>query len=358
MKQACIFMITLVVILGSSCRKSQFSTITRQTKNGKVVYANYYPAERSNISKGKAAKRKLKGPDAQKNNSGVECTKKTSVIGAELAEINPVQATDIDNLTASTSTGPMIITGNINLMVSGNSPVLSNNTRPGFNVAHLRPDTINPKKVKKEKVSVHSGSQVIFFKGGRKAMAKIISQSPDTLFYSIIKEQGVVRGVTMDMVDTIFPVPFGEQVIKFKTGKMERVNILSQTSDTLFYTLIQKPHVVRSSMMEQVDTIVRVKYYDSARGKVIDIRKNEPLSVIGFISSILGLVPFFGLPFAVLGFMFGMFALRKIRRNPIRYKGTKLAKASVVIGIAGMIAFIIVCIVSLASAFHSCDAHI
>jgi uncharacterized membrane protein len=99
-----------------------------------------------------------------------------------------------------------------------------------------------------------------------------------------------------------------------------------------------------------------VKYYDTVRGKVVDTRKNEPLSMIGFTSSILGLVPLFGIPFAILGWILGTKSLRKIRKYPERYKGIGLAKASVALGVIGVVVSIVFLFASLASAASSCGS--
>jgi len=51
-------------VLASSCQRSQFSTTTRQHKNGKVTYVNNYHKERSKTAKIKSHKSQLKETDA------------------------------------------------------------------------------------------------------------------------------------------------------------------------------------------------------------------------------------------------------------------------------------------------------
>jgi uncharacterized membrane protein YidH (DUF202 family) len=63
------------------------------------------------------------------------------------------------------------------------------------------------------------------------------------------------------------------------------------------------------------------------------MRKTESLGIVGFIFSILGIIPIFGLPFGILAVLFGALSLKKINRHPERYKGRGVANASLIIGI-------------------------
>ena len=349
MKNLYILWIAMFVV-ASSCQRSQFSATTRQCKNGKVTYVNNYHKERSKISKGKSPKSQIKEIDAQNSVPSSARTGVQNFTEPEITKINSVPESGNENLIASTSNQTTIIAMTENQLVPEHELILSkNNYNKGAEVINHH-DTISIKKSKKEKINVPSGRHVIFFKSGKKETARIISRSHDTLFYTSIKKSDVVAGVKMEQIDTILWVPFGEQVIKYKSGKEESVNIISKSHDTIFYTLIKKPDIIQSVKAGQIDTIVEVKYYDSVKGKVVDIRKNEPFSMIGFISSILGLVPVFGLPFALVGLFFGFYGLKKIRRSPLRYKGTKFAKASIAIGIIGLIISLIFIFISITSA--------
>jgi hypothetical protein len=232
----------------------------------------------------------------------------------------------------------------------------SANDLPGVFDSYRHTDTLSKKKSKKEKARVAEGRQVVFFQNGTKKIVKIISQSNDTLFYVLSNEENIVRGVTMDQVDTIIMIPFGEQQCIFKNGKKEAVSVISQFNDSLFYTLVKNPGIVYGVPLVQVDTVIKMKYWDQGKGRVVDNRKNEPLSIIGFISSILGLVPLAGLPFAIAGLILGYKGLRRIRANPLRFKGTKFAKASITIGVIGLVIFLISIIIALSSSVNSCHS--
>jgi hypothetical protein len=65
-----------------------------------------------------------------------------------------------------------------------------------------------------------------------------------------------------------------------------------------------------------------------------DIRKTEKLGLVGFIFSFLGIIPLIGIPFAVLAIVFGANSLKKIKKNPEKYKGKALATASIIMGCA------------------------
>ena len=108
---------------------------------------------------------------------------------------------------------------------------------------------------------------------------------------------------------------------------------------------------MRLVMMEQVDTILLVKISNPIKAKVADTRKTEPLGIVGFICSMLGLVPFFGIPFALLAIIFGALSLRRIRRNQERFKGKNYARTSLIIGILIMAGYVILIIAMAASGF-------
>jgi hypothetical protein len=61
-------------------------------------------------------------------------------------------------------------------------------------------------------------------------------------------------------------------------------------------------------------------------GRVVNTRKTERYGLFGFISSIPGLVPVAGLPFAVLAVILGTISLKRIQSYPERYKGKGFAK--------------------------------
>jgi hypothetical protein len=123
---------------------------------------------------------------------------------------------------------------------------------------------------------------------------------------------------------------------------VEVVKKLSLSNDTLRYQLISESDIVRSVLMEKVDSILP------------DTRKTQPLAVVAFVSSLLGLVPLFGLPFACLGVVLGLISLKKWRyqRNTTKYKGKGLARAAVWLGVLG---FLISIVVLICLAANSCS---
>ena len=89
----------------------------------------------------------------------------------------------------------------------------------------------------------------------------------------------------------------------------------------------------------QRDTIVKDFQTKAGQNKVnpADNRKVEKKMLTGFIMSIIGLIPIVGLPFAIIGLVYGIKNLRKIRRNPTLYKGKGFGIASIVLGVLGIL---------------------
>ena len=69
--------------------------------------------------------------------------------------------------------------------------------------------------------------------------------------------------------------------------------------------------------------------------------KTEPLAIAGFVSSLVGLFVA-GILLGTLGVVFGAISLRKIKREPGRFKGRGLAIASIIVGIIAVVGAIIV----------------
>jgi hypothetical protein len=278
MKKLYIILLALFLVNGA-CQRSQFSTTTRHSSNGKVTYVNHYPAERSKSSKFKYPKNHLTETKAQNNSMAPDRTGVVNLPEPEITTINPAPMSDYENLIASTSSEPAIIAE------------------------------------KKEQNSL-----------------------PDTLKSNMPK-----MGTTNDSIT--------QQVIKFKNGQKETVRITSQSRDTLKYELLSEQGVVRFVMMEQVDTILLVKISNPIKAKVADTRKTEPLGKWGFISSLIGFIPLIGIPFALLAIVFGAVSLHKIHRHPEKFNTDKgFAYASLFLGILG-IAFSII-MISLFQHFH------
>jgi hypothetical protein len=261
MKKFTIFLIALLIISGA-CQRSQFSTTTRHSRNGRVTYVNHYPAERTRSPKGTIHKNHSQGTEAQNN---------ILTPGTTNVKDLPVPVSREENLVASTSNEPVIL------------------VEKDYRVTDLSPDTTKSTKSKKRTAN-----------------------------------------------DSIT-----QQVIKFKNGHKETVKIIYQSHDTLKYELIAEPGVVRSVMMDQVDSILQVKYLvvKEKKEKVVDTRKKEPLGKVGFIFSIIGFLPVIGIPFSLLAIVFGAVSLHKIHRYPNRFKGKGLAKASLILGIIAIVGY-------------------
>jgi|GEM_PF-1632743 len=70
-------------------------------------------------------------------------------------------------------------------------------------------------------------------------------------------------------------------------------------------------------------------------------KKTNGLAIAGFVISLLSLL-IFGIPFGLLGLIFGGVAASKIAKNPETMKGKGLAIAAIVIGIVGIVGAIVV----------------
>ena len=271
-------------VLASSCQRSQFSSTIRHNKNGKVSYANNYYTERSKPSTVRSHKRSVKQAEAQNNLPAADRIELRYLPGPEILKINSVPAHGNDNLIASVSKEPAF------LGVNENRVVLNGDLIPSPNLDHI------------------SGIAVCY---------------PDTIKYIAPK-----KGTTLDFSAL--------HIIKFKDGHKETAGIIYQSNDTLFFHLISNSDITRNVQVEQVDTILQVKYFDFTKGKVVDTRKTVKLGLAGVILSVLGLFPFFGLPFAILAVIFGAVSLKKINRNPELYKGKRRATTSLILGILGI----------------------
>jgi len=299
MKKIYVILIALIVVV-SSCQKSQFSTTTRQYKNGKVSYVNTYHKEHSKTSKGKSRKNNLTEADAQKSIPDPNRKGMQNFAEPETIKIIPALIPAYENLIASTSNEPTIIWMNKEQVRFTNDLILSYHSPHGIRKDIYRHDTI-----------------------------KFIAPQ---------------QGTTMDFS--------AEYVIRLKNGSKKRTGLIYQSHDTLFYKLISNPRITNFVSVEQVDTIFKVKYYDSTKGQVVETRKSVDLGTVGLIFSFLGIMPFVGLPFALAAVILGAVSLRKIKRHPEQYRGINNANASIILGILG-IAITTIILIALAISGYS-----
>jgi hypothetical protein len=253
MKKFYILLVTLILI-ASSCQRSQFSTTTRQNNNGKVSYVNAYHKERSRISKGKSHKNHLTRADAQN-----------------------------ENLIASTSNEPEIILMNKDQLRSTDNLILTYYNHSGILNDNILPDTV--------------------------------------------KSLAPKQGTTMDFSE--------ENVIRLKKGRKISAGFIYQSHDTLFYKSTSNPKITHFVTAGQVDTIYKVKYYDSMKSQEVDTRMPDKLGLGGLILSYIGFIPIIGLPFAVAAVILGAISIHKINRHPEKYSGISKANGSLILGILG-----------------------
>ncbi len=92
---------------------------------------------------------------------------------------------------------------------------------------------------------------------------------------------------------------------------------------------------------ENFNAVVPQTYTTSAVPDHNYQRTNEALGVAGFLASIIGLF-IASIPLGLIAVIFGGISLKRIRRDPAKYKGRGLAVASIIIGIIDVVAMIII----------------
>jgi hypothetical protein len=176
MKKVFILLIALLII-SVACQRSQFSTTTRHTRHGKVIYVNHYQKERSKL-----------------------------------------------HLTGPASSKPANIATKEDMMVRINDLGLLLKKHYGLSTDNSFSDTIKSSVIKKI-TDDYETPPVIKFRNGHKETIKIISRSCDTLRYHLIDEPDVVRTIKMEQVDTIIPWPENVQDMgqAMKKGQIDTV---------------------------------------------------------------------------------------------------------------------------------------
>lgn len=138
--------------------------------------------------------------------------------------------------------------------------------------------------------------------------------------------------ITPPEIDTITPIP-----------EIQTDIFIASTSKDPIYTRLIKQHEHLNKIKHlaengRVDTIVKDNRMPAGQKEVphADKRKVEKFGLSGFILSIFGLIPLYGLPLAILGLVFGIISLRKIHRKPTLYKGKGFAITSIILGALGI----------------------
>ena len=292
MKKYHILLMALFVVV-SSCRRSQFSTITRQYKNGKVTYVNNYPVEINKLSNGKSYISKTKEANAQNITTAVTRIEIQNLPEPGITKDNNVLMTNSINLLASNSNKPFIYKTNLNLNNSDN----------------YKKNPIND-----------------YFTG------TINDSIADT-----IKSKMPGENLTFD--------PSFAHIIKFKSGNEEKVRILSHSQDGMYYHLISEPKKTRFVLMAEVDTILTDTAYSFNQVEDIKTEKAKPPEMKGIKYSLIGFVPVIGIPAAIIGIILGARNLHRLRKNLASIKGKKIALSTLIIGIVTLIFNIIITIV-------------
>lgn len=154
--------------------------------------------------------------------------------------------------------------------------------------------------------------------------------------------------------------------IKIRNEEPARIKVISRSGDTLKYESVAEKGVIRSILKNQIDSVYKIDTIftkSTYKNKVkpappedhyTGAKKKEPLGIAAFVLSIVGLVPLFGLPFAILGLILGIVSLNKINRHPKRFYNTKwMGTAAIVLGIVGMVITIGYIITVVSIAVHS-----
>jgi len=132
-----IYLLGLVVILlGSSCQRSQFATTTRSSKNGRVVYTNHFKFENPKTVRSKSLSNHLKQQE-QPATAGV--TSGPTRANMELTLLYPRNE---EKLFASTSSVPVLMTLTKERKNTSEKLIFPVSSSVGSPASSSRPDTI------------------------------------------------------------------------------------------------------------------------------------------------------------------------------------------------------------------------
>ncbi|MFH1505567.1 MAG: DUF4190 domain-containing protein [archaeon] len=73
--------------------------------------------------------------------------------------------------------------------------------------------------------------------------------------------------------------------------------------------------------------------------------KNKTFSIVALVCGILFWIPVVGFVLAILGIIFGVLALNRIKSQPAKYDGRGMALAGLILGIVGLILLIVATII-------------
>lgn len=201
----------LFIFLSCSCQKSQFSTVTRHSRNGKVSYTNHFPRERTTLAD-------VKPPPMSS------------------APLDPQNITlHQADIIASSSNEPTLMEVHENRVGSTPEPVLFPCNQNRSLTQDSGKDSVTAAERLKNMTKNFSKPAIMKQKNGRKDLVLIISLSGDSLVYQYIREHNVTRTVMMDQFDTILP----------DTRKTEPLGVIGFVASTLsfFPVIFAAPYI-------------------------------------------------------------------------------------------------------------------
>ncbi len=320
MKKRTIF-IWIIMIVVFSCTKSRFATTTRHYRDGRVVYTNHYASERSNLHRSRSGN-STKPTRDEPAKTDVNAVRQP----LEVLMTNHI-ASPGNNILADKKMEKHIVspgnefTGNAGVT---NLPVI--------------PDDHSPLKAGTSKLPVPPDDHLAR-KHGTSDLAASPADHPEV--------DGNLKNLAGPRSGMARPDFRSEKEVTPSNTAWSAIN---KSPDKLS---VGEPARTGDTTLNKVVT-----------GKAKPAKKNhatgpktEKLGLAGFILSFFGIVPLFGIPFAVLAIVFGFKSLGKIKRNPGKYKGKGFATASIVIGIAMIVMNIVVLIVSINAANNPPKIH-
>ena len=136
MRQPIYFLGLVVILLGSSCQRSQFATTTRSSKNGRVVYTNHFKFENPKTVRSKSLSNHLKQQE-QPATAGV-----TSGPTRETQELILLHPRNEEKLFASTSSVPVLMTLTKERKNTSGKLIFPVSSSVDFPASSSHPDTI------------------------------------------------------------------------------------------------------------------------------------------------------------------------------------------------------------------------
>jgi hypothetical protein len=228
-------------------------------------------------------------------------------------------------------------------IVLKNSPVLKNTIVPDIEYIN------NLSKIEYLKGLTSSVDRAIIPLGRNNSIALSLNRG------NMIEQSGKINTIQPSVCDTIV----------LKSGSIMVVKVTEIVQNEIRYRFCNNLNGTVSSISKSQVTVI--KYPNGTRDNFISDnttafidyhgrKETESFGIAGFIISMVGLllmITGFGEILGPLGIIFGGISLGRIKRNPGKYKGKGLAKASIIVGIIDILVFIGLVIWMLSSSYHS-----